>query len=243
MAFNLSSPETNMQLSINQVDLIAYIARQINNLFPDVNVIADDFSRYFMVAIERAKYCFSHAKNKYFENHGQIYFNHLHTDQYAMFLYYLSNSLYHLNGNLSLASKVYSLNKALHSVDLFYEVDLPDIFYLQHPIGTVLGRARYSNFFFVYQRCSIGANLEHVYPTIGEGVVMYGGSSIIGNCTVGENCWISTGTIVMDQDIPPNSVVFGRSPDLVIKPTKRNVLKDLFQIQSRMMLRCVPLSS
>ena len=44
-----------------------------------------------------------------------------------------------------LASKAYCLNKALHAIDVFYEVELPEIFFLEHPLGTVLGRAKYSN--------------------------------------------------------------------------------------------------
>jgi serine O-acetyltransferase len=56
-------------------------------------------------------------------------------------------------------------------LDAFYEVELPDVFAFQHPVGTVLGRGRYGNYFFVYQRCSVGANVAGRYPTIGESVI------------------------------------------------------------------------
>jgi serine O-acetyltransferase len=222
-----------MRVSLGKADLSRYIARQLNNLFPDEVVIEDHLSRYVTAALERTEYCFSHINAKYFCDAGQVLFSHLHTDQYAMFLYFLCNTLYRMNGDLSLASKVYALNKSLHAIDVYYEVKLPDIFYFQHPVGTVLGRASYSNYFFVYQRCSTGANLDDVYPRLGEGVVMYGNSAIIGDCTVGDNCWLSFGAVVTDQDLPSDSVVFGRSPNIVIKSTRRQVTRDLFRIKSQ----------
>ena len=37
--------------------------------------------------------------------------------------------------------KLFLLNKALHGCDIYYEVALPSVFLLVHPLGTVLGRA------------------------------------------------------------------------------------------------------
>ncbi|TEB40985.1 transferase, partial [Flavobacterium circumlabens] len=34
----------------------------------------------------------------------------------------------------------------LNSCDLFYEVNLPDIFFLDHPLGTVIGRGVFKNY-------------------------------------------------------------------------------------------------
>ena len=144
-----------------------------------------------------------------------------------MFLYLLSNSL-HREGEAALASKAYALNKALHAIDVFYEVELPRVFFFQHPVGTVLGRGCYADYFMVYQRCSVGSNLDGVYPVFEEGVVMFGGSGVIGNCRVGANTWLSIGTLVMDRDVPPGSTVFGQGPNLVIKPARRDVRKYMF---------------
>ena len=59
-----------------------------------------------------------------------------------------------------------------------HEVELPDIFLFSHPLGTILGRARYANYFLVYQHCTIGSNLDGIYPTFGEGVAMFGGKNV-----------------------------------------------------------------
>ena len=46
-----------------------------------------------------------------------------------------------------MSDKLYALNKAMASVDLFYQVELPDIFTFDHPLGSVMGRASYSDYF------------------------------------------------------------------------------------------------
>src|SRR5205823_183490 len=94
-------------------------------------------------AVERAEHCFSRINLKYFNDGATTRFDHLHTDQYAVFLYLLANTIFRAGGDTRLAAKVYALNKALHGVDAFYEVELPSVFAFQHPVGTVLGRGRY----------------------------------------------------------------------------------------------------
>jgi serine O-acetyltransferase len=220
-----------MRSTLSHDDLASYVARQASAFFPDALVSAASLNNPVRSALDRLERCFSRIGLKYFAEDGESTFDHLHTDQYAMFLYLLANSIHREGGDPRLASKVYALNKALHGIDAFYEVELPEAFVFQHPVGTVLGRGRYGNYFFVYQRCSVGASVEGAYPTIGEGVVMFGGSAIIGASTVGNNCWLSVGATVLDTDVPPNSVVFGRSPDLTVKPTRRDVVRDLFQPQ------------
>ena len=107
----------------------------------------------------------------------------------------------------------------MHSDDLFYEVELPEYFSLDHPMGSVMGRAKYGNGFSFSQGCTVGNN-HGIYPVIGENVKMCGNSSIIGNCHIGNNVTLGFGTVIKDQDIPDNSLVFGQSPNLIIKEKK-----------------------
>ena len=217
-----------MDTSLGSDDLAAYVASQVSAFFPDDRVDAGQLDRPLARALERAEHCFSHVRRKYFVQDDRTVFNHVNTDQYAMFLYLLSNTLFRMEESPSLAAKVYALNKALHSIDAFYEVELPDIFLFQHPVGTVLGRATYGDYFCAYQRCSVGANLDDVYPVIGRGVVMYAGSAIIGASRIGDNCLLSLSATVMDAEIPPNSVIFGASPELSVRSTSRDVVRDIF---------------
>ena len=59
-----------------------------------------------------------------------------------------------------------------------------------------------------------------IYPTLGINFRMCANSTILGNCHVGDNVTLGAGALVKDQDIPSNSLVFGQSPNLVIKQKK-----------------------
>ena len=156
--------------------------------------------------------------NKYYSRDNETYFNVFHSGQYCIYLYYLSNEVWKL-GNSLLADKIYYLNKIMNGLDMFYEVELPDYFSLDHPVGSVIGRAHYSNGFSFSQNCTVGNN-KGIYPVLGENFRMCANSMIIGNCHVGDNVTLGAGTLVKDQDIPSNSLVFGQSPNLVIKHKK-----------------------
>ncbi|MGB8170252.1 MAG: hypothetical protein WCF18_22310 [Chthoniobacteraceae bacterium] len=212
--------------TLSKSEFAAYIARQLGHFFPDGEVAPAALEPAVGDALDRMGYCIARQRGKYFTD-GR--FDHLHTDQYAMFLYFVGRALFVRKDDPALAAKLYALNKALHSIDAFYEVELPDVFLFSHPLGTILGRARYSNYFVVYQHCTVGSNLDGTYPTLGEGVAMYGGSAIIGDCTIGANAALSFGTVIMEENVPANSVVFGRSPALIVKPARRSVIEDRFK--------------
>jgi serine O-acetyltransferase len=220
-----------MESSINQHQLSAYVAKQISIFSVDEDTIFSDLETYISIALERVEFCFSRVNDKYFFDGKQTLFNHLHTDQYAMFLYYLCNTIWRREGDLSLASKVYYLNKTLNAVDIFYEVELPDIFLLVHPLGTVLGRGQYSNYFVAYQRCTVGANAEHVFPVIDEGVAMYGGSMLMGTSHIHKNSRIAAGSFVLDREFGENQLIFGNHPNVVSKLSTHNVFTRNFRME------------
>ena len=161
---------------------------------------------------------FSKNKNKYYSKDWRrpiliLY----HSGQYTVFLYYFSNTVFKKDkNNRRLADKVYYLNKVMNSCDLFYEVELPEIFMLDHPVGTVIGRAKFGNYFSFTQNCTIGNN-NNIFPVIGEHVTLSANSMILGNSKIGNNVILGAGTCIKDHDIPDNSLVFGSSPNLIIK--------------------------
>jgi len=112
--------------------------------------------------------------------------------------------------------KIYYLNKILHGVDIYGEVELPSVFFFEHPLGMVLGRAKYGENFFAMQGCTIGGN-KGKYPTLGNNLKMYSDSKILGNCNIGNNVIIGANTYVKDFDIQDNIMVFGQSPNLILK--------------------------
>ena len=195
--------------SLDPAGLAAYAAAQVNAMFPDPHPVSDnELAPAVQGALARLEHCFSHVANKYFFDGAAAVFNHLHGDQYAMWLYLLSNELHRQGGAVSTCSKLFLLNKALHGVDAFYEVELPSVFLLVHPMGTVLGRGTYSDFFVAYQRCGVGSNND-VYPTFGRHVTMRPGSAVLGACTIGDHCQIATESLVLDRDLPDHTLYIG----------------------------------
>lgn len=145
-----------------------------------------------------------------------------HSVQYSIFLYYLSNELYK-GKDEEMASYVYYLNKVMHSVDWFYAIELPEHFGAEHPLSCVLGRAKYGDYFFVYQGVTVGGNRKDgvlYYPVIGNNVTLYANATVIGNTYIGNNVIISANTYIKDEVIPDNCMVFGQSPNLIIKKKK-----------------------
>jgi len=198
-----------MRLSLDINGLAAYAAAQLNVHFPDANhVETDDFMPVMPEALARLEHCFSKIANKYFFDGRQAVFDHLHGDQYSMWLYFLANTLFRQGGPTNICSKLFLLNKALHGCDIFYEVELPSVFLLVHPLGTVLGRGSYSDYFVAYQRCGVGSNRE-IYPSFGKYVTLRPGSSVLGNCAIGDNCQIASEALVLDRDLPDNSLYIG----------------------------------
>lgn len=129
------------------------------------------------------------------------------------------------------ADRVYYLNKIMHSNDWYPAIELPVHFLAEHPLGTVLGRANYGDYFFVYQGCTVGGNRRKgklCYPIIGEHVLMYSNSSILGDCKIGNNVIIAAGTKIINESIPDNSIVFGQSPELTIKNKDADEIKTMW---------------
>ena len=99
---------------------------------------------------------------------------------------------------MTLANKLYCLNKVLHGLDCMYDTQLPDIFLLFHSSGTMLGKAKYSDFFIALHGCTIGSHKGR-YPILGKGVSITANSSVIGDCYIGNRCTISTRTTIFQK--------------------------------------------
>ena len=210
-----------MILSIDQILLVQYVRRQLDQFFPD-NLPTDEIEAYIDDVLDRIVYCFSAINDKYYTKDSQTYFNHLNSDHYAMFLYFLSNTLYRNGADVRLCEKIFYLNKMLHGIDVFYSVELPEIFLFVHPLGTVLGRAKYSDYFLVYQNCTIGGNHD-IYPVLGKHVSVYNKASIIGNCKIGDNCKIATNSLILDYDLIDDKIYIGTPNNCIIKKNRNPV--------------------
>lgn len=214
----------NINRSLDNQQLAAYIAQQLNHFFPDSNRVE---SSCLLDAINQAEarvfHCFSNIRKKYFHDEGVTHFNHLISDQYCMYLYMLANSIHKNGGDAQLSTKLYYLNKALHSVDIYFTTKLPEIFLLVHPIGTIIGRGDFSDFFIAYQGCTVGCLNEGIFPTFKGKTIMYANSTVLGNSIIGDNVCFAADTTVVNQQIEANQIVFGKTPKLVLRENNKAI--------------------
>ena len=214
--------------TLDLVSLCGMAVRQVENMFPDgESVNVEEMLPSARVAMQRLEYCFSRVNNRYFFDGQHVYFDHLHGDQYAMWLYFLSNQLFRDAAPMNWCKKLFLLNKLLHGCDIFYEVELPSIFLLVHPLGTVLGRGNYNDHFLVYQRCGIGSNHD-IYPSLGRHVTLRPGSAVLGQSQIGDNVTIAAESLVIDRNIPHQTTYFGNPRDHWLRA--RTTLESIWRI-------------
>ena len=211
-------------MDASKEDIGKIVLHQLKNFWPEIDETA--ILRAVPQTLQSLDRCFYGLPNKRFFNGKESVFSPYMTIHWMLFLYRLSRFLY-LEGNVSSADKVYYLNKILHANDWFYAIDLPDHFLCEHPLGSVLGRAQYGDYFFVYQGTTIGGNRSKgilSYPTIGTNVILFANATVLGNTKIGNNVVISAGTYMINESIPDNCLVFGRSPNIAIKQkTKKEI--------------------
>lgn len=211
---------------LNQEQLAYFVARQLDVFIPDgLSSGLLLIRRYLPEALERLRVCINSVR--YWEKN---IFDHLHSTQYCIFLYYLSNTIWRQTGETELPTKIFLLNKALNSIDIFFEIDMPSRFFIGHSIGIVLAKASYGDYFVVYQNSTVGKN-HGIAPVIESGVVMYPNSAVIGRSLVRSGTVISQGVSVLNQNTDGDCLVFsGKDRGLIFKEKKTNPLEDIFRI-------------
>lgn len=201
-----------MLLSLSQYELQEFVARQLNFYEPDNHTVkAEDLKQGCCLALERTEHCFAHIKVRGYEKDGQPYFYHLHSDQYATFLYYLANSIFKLGGAKEVCDKLILLNRALHGCWFSYKGALPDVFLLVHPVGTVLGNAAYSDFLVVLQSVTVNTGDdggEKLLPELGKALFLSAGATITGDKPVGDGVTVGVNTVIYNKSIPDNALVY-----------------------------------
>ena len=108
-----------MITNISPQEMKHYLQCQMENFFPDRKTGSyfqgSDIDCAINEAYERMENCFKVLTNSAYSNEsGQSFFNYLHGDQYATFLYFFSNNLWKLSGNKLICDKALQLNRVLN---------------------------------------------------------------------------------------------------------------------------------
>jgi serine O-acetyltransferase len=180
----------------------------LSYLFPDGRTVRlGDYHSALDTALDRVNHCFKHSVVRHYCIDGEAIFSHLFSDQYTVFIWFLANTIWRQQGNDPVLEKLFYLNKALHAFECMYDAQMPDIFFLSHTVGTVLGKATYSDFLVVSQGCTVGVH-RGKYPILGKGVALGAHATVIGNCTLGKRVSIGSDTAIFQQDLADDMTAY-----------------------------------
>lgn len=216
-----------LQIEPSQAEFEGFLDRQLGLVGLHVDGLAHDLPGIYSRIAEQ----FSRVRNKYYRCDGAPTLRLGHNAQYSIFLYHLSRSQFAAGDRLA-ADKLYALLRMVSSFDLYYEVSLPRLWACDHPLGSVIGRARFAEaatFFFV-QNCTIGNN-NGIYPDILGNLHMLPNSNLLGATKVVGNVVLANGACAIDAGELRDCMVFGRSPGLTIKPLAEGRFLDLSAFQ------------
>jgi serine O-acetyltransferase len=82
---------------------------------------------------------------------------------------------------------------------------MPEVFFLSHALGTVLGNVEFATNLVVFQNVTVG-RLGTATPKLGSNVILYPGSSVTGNSIIGDNSVIGAGVAINNLTVPDNTV-------------------------------------
>lgn len=211
-----------MEFSLAPAELEQYVMRLVAHHLPDGYKPDAAHTRLFTQSLARVEGCFARIERKYYRRGNAAVFDHLNGDHMATLLYFFANTVWRQSGDVELPTRLFYLNKILHGLDLFYSVSLPDVFMLVHPVGTVLGHARYQDFLVVYQNCTVGAVAE-IYPQFGVGTILYSRTSVLGNCRLGDDVVLAANAMIVDLEVPSSTTVTGQYPAQRFSPNTESV--------------------
>jgi serine O-acetyltransferase len=151
---------------------------------------------------------------------------------HAVWFYRINHWLW--NHNLFLLGRFLSqIARFLTGIEIHPGAKIGHRLFIDHGVGVVIGEtAIVGNDVTLYQGVTLGGTgKEHGkrHPTIEDGVVVGGGAKILGNITVGKNCRIGAGSVVL-RNVPEDSTVVGVPGHIIFREGKRVVITDPKQI-------------
>ncbi len=152
---------------------------------------------------------------------------------HALWFYRLNHWLW--NRGLRISARWLSqVSRWLTGIEIHPAAQIGRRLFIDHGMGVVIGETTIvGDDVTLYQGVTLGGTGKEQgkrHPTILNGVVAGAGAKILGNITIGENCRIGAGSVVL-RDVPPDSTVVGVPGHVVFSNGKRVVITDPKQIK------------
>lgn len=115
------------------------------------------------------------------------------------------------------AADAYSLlGREIGQIEIYYSSVIGEGFKINHGVGTVIGaRCKIGNNCTIHQNCTLG-DRNGGRPTVGNNVIIYAGSMILGDITIGDGSIIGANSVVT-KSCPPNSLIVGTPGRILTK--------------------------
>jgi len=152
---------------------------------------------------------------------------------HALWFYRLNHWLWNCGLRIS-ARWLSQVARWLTGIEIHPAAQIGRRLFIDHGMGVVIGETTIvGDDVTLYQGVTLGGTGKEQgkrHPTILNGVVAGAGAKILGNITIGENCRIGAGSVVL-RDVPPDSTVVGVPGHVVFSNGKRVVITDPKQIK------------
>lgn len=123
--------------------------------------------------------------------------------------------------------------RALTGIEIHPGAKIGRRLFIDHGMGVVIGETTVvGDDVTLYQGVTLGGTgKEHGkrHPTIEDNVVIGGGAKVLGNITVGKDCRIGAGSVVL-RSVPDHSTVVGVPGHIIFRNGERVVITDPKQI-------------
>ncbi len=151
---------------------------------------------------------------------------------HAVWFYRVNHWLWN-RGFLLLARWLSQVARFLTAIEIHPGAKIARRLFIDHGLGVVIGEtAVIGNDVTLYQGVTLGGTGKEQgkrHPTIEDDVVIGSGAKVLGNITVGRNCRIGAGSVVL-RNVPDNSTVVGVPAHIIFRNGERVVITDPKQI-------------
>jgi len=151
---------------------------------------------------------------------------------HAVWFYRINHWLWN-HGFVLLARWLSQVARFLTAIEIHPGAKIARRVFIDHGLGVVIGEtAVVGNDVTMYQGVTLGGTGKEQgkrHPTIEDDVVIGSGAKVLGNITVGRNCRIGAGSVVL-RNVPENSTVVGVPAHIIFRNGERVVITDPKQI-------------
>ncbi len=151
---------------------------------------------------------------------------------HAVWFHHLTHGLWN-HGWTTLARWLSQVVRWLTLIEIHPGAQIGRRLCIDHGLGVVIGETSVvGDDVTLYQGVTLGGTGKERgkrHPTLENQVVVGAGAKILGNITVGQNCRIGAGSVVL-RSVPPDSTVVGVPGHIIFRNGKRVVITDPRQI-------------